>query len=278
MIGKYQADIQALEQELAVVDTSGLQVVLDGQGVYQHTISADRLTSFLKDLQRSLRHVAANDVRTSGDTFTDNEKAMTDVHIASLFDGSVGLNLTAPPGPLVGEQIDMLRPTLFDRAVDKVIDVLSTARELEDMEGALLNLAAGLSKPAINALTDLARSISEAGAPTRFAWHGTSTAASRFLTLVPSQAAELVEILESVQPVEKSINVYGTLASVDSHDGSFHLVGEEVEYRGVVADGHLHEAQAKVYTNVSAELMEKTVEGRFAKRSRPKYTLLGFIG
>lgn len=276
MVDRYQGDLRELRDELTRSEFVGLQVVLDGAGIYEHTIATDRLTGFLGEFQRSMRNVAASEVRGEGESFTEVERALTDVHLASLFDGSVGLKLVAPPGSAFGEQLDMLRPPLFDRTVERVLDVLAAAQEPEGVEEAVLELAVDLSADAIVALKNLAKSMGAAGAPTRFAWHGTLTAASKVVTLVPGQASELVSILEAATPIEVPLDAYGLLSSVDSHDGSFHLVTDSQEYRGVVAAGQLHEAQERVYRYVQVEMIEQSVTGRFARRSRPKYTLVNF--
>lgn len=258
--------------ELALSDERGLQVVLDGRGVDGHAISTERLIEFLDPLQASLRGAASDELRDEGGSFGPTARQLATPTLRSLFDGSVGMKFTGPIAPLSGEQLDMLRPTMFDRAVERVLAVLETATD-PDIDDTVLEATSGLTLNTIAALRRLTEGFSKAGAPTRIAWRGTLVPAERLLTLTPGQAKSLFDALSTVEPRQVVEVVSGHLAHVDDHDGTFHLQADDgSDFYGRVADGVMSAAKGVVYTQVTVSLEVHTAESQL-KRSKPKYVL-----
>ncbi len=274
VLEQHRRRLAALTDELALANEGGLQVALDGLGVADHAISADRLVTFLDPLQTAIRSVGADDVRELGNSFGEHEKQLTAAHVRHMFDGSAGIVIL---GPDASEQLEVLRATLFERAVGRVLDVLA-ASTADEVESAVLDAAAGLNAGAVKAMTELADWMAIAGESTRFAWRGTVHPADRPLSIRPTQAAALSEILKAVKPSLEEVTVTGLLAAVDSHDGTFHLVSEEgPEIRGRLAEGLVQDAIRREHqSGVVAVLEVQVAVGAFARRSRPKYVLRAF--
>jgi len=273
-VARYEQEERELLQELSFAGERGLQVVLDGQGIDGHTITLTRLVNFVDPLQRAFVHVAAQDVRSAGETFGDEERRLAEARLERTFDGSFGLLIGGPSLSASGEQLEFLRPTLFERSVEKILDVLAAALR-ENVDEALVDEAVGMNASALGALSDLTGSMAASAAPTRIAWRGVVHDTERLLTLLPRQARELQEALQAVEPSVSLRSISGTLHAVDNKDGTFHLVTDDGDdIKGVIVEGHLHAAMDGVYKKVVGTLDVHEAIGRFNIRSRrPKYFL-----
>ena len=209
----------------------------------------------------------------SGEPFSKGEQGLSTGYLEALFPGSVGLSIDGPIAPATGEQMAAFEPTLYERSVERVIKVLKAA-ESDDVEATVLELAAGLSPEAINALRELVTTMVKAGAPTRFAWRGFVNRTELLATVHPAQAMSLVDVLNAVTPATQMIIVEGEVVGLDRHDGSFHFRSADKDFRGVVADGVMGQAKEafELERTASAELEEQTAVG-VLRSSKPKYVL-----
>jgi hypothetical protein len=275
ILSQYESQERELREELAIVQEAGLKVVLDGRGVDGHSIALDRLAEFVDPLNRSIRGVAASDVRSNGATFDADARSLSTGYLRTLFDGSVGLTIVAPAGPPAGEQLEFLRPTLFERSVETVVRILKSV-ERDNIEENVLDLAGDLDADAVSALRRLAGAMESANAPTRFSWKPTNGGETINTTVLPGQAAALHEVLNAVEPRTETMVVTGDLVGQDLNDGSFHVFADDgSEYRGSVAHGVLTKVRnIGLGHRVNATLEVTYLEGQLRRRSRPRYVLV----
>jgi hypothetical protein len=215
--------------------------------------------------------MARDQATIDGDAIDPNAlAALAEPVLVETVKGSFGLRIARAPAI---EQISFLRESLFNRTVDRLVEIFRVARDTTD-PGTIARSFFVLRKNSVNGFQKLALVMAGASAPTRLRWRG-----EEVIAVTPATASMIVDALSAVHIEEDTMDVVGVLSGADVVDERFHLIEDAAEgqrprhYRGNVDPEAVPALRTAFGSRARAKLTVVRTESDFLGRPRIAYVL-----
>lgn len=273
---QYLQERDELMLELEEADAPRLEVVLEGTGVYGHTVTVDLLSDLLGRLQDAVRAVAQSlqGPTTARGLISGDVVAASQLRFATSFAGSFGAKLLGPV-QAVGEDLFGQRDeTLLERSVSQVIGVVEVAQTAGvEEDDRIVDAVLPLGPRAVTHLESLSTVIARGGNSAELILHRPGHE-DRAVKLRQGVARRLQAVLSRATVVEEELEVEGLLGGASEFKNHFELGTPLKTYAGGVPDELLPLLRGAYGHQCRCTILVRRSQPDAGKAPKESYTLI----